>query len=72
MIRVAIRSDTICCAWMQYDHDLVQALISVRALVFDLAQLTCQKRFNCRNTILGYSATLLGMSYSLIVVALLL
>ena len=28
---------------------LVQALISVQALVFDLAQLTCQKRFDCIN-----------------------
>ena len=43
---------------------LVQALISVQALVFDLAQLTCQKRFDCRNAILGSSAILLGASYS--------
>ena len=43
---------------------LVQALISVQALVFDLAQLTCQKRFDCRNAILGSSAILLGTSYS--------
>ena len=28
---------------------LVQALISVQALVFDLTQLTCQKRFDCIN-----------------------
>ena len=51
---------------------LVQALISVQALVFDLAQLTCQKRFDCRNAILGSSAILLGTSYSQIVVAVLL
>ena len=43
---------------------IVQALISVQALVFDLAQLTCQKRFDCRNAILGPSAILLGTSYS--------
>ena len=43
---------------------VVQALISVEALVFDLAQLTCQKRFDCRNAILGSSAILLGTSYS--------
>ena len=42
----------------------VQALISVQALVFDLAQLTCQKRFDCRNAILGSSAILLSTSYS--------
>ena len=48
------------------------ALISVQALVFDLAQLTCQKRFDCRTAILGSSAILLGMSYKLIVVAVLL
>ena len=51
---------------------IVQALISVQALVFDLAQLTCQKRFDCRNAILRSSAILLGMSYSQIVVAVLL
>ena len=51
---------------------LVQALISVQALVFDLAQLTCQKRFDCRNAILGSSAILLGTLYSQIVVAVLL
>ena len=43
---------------------IVQALISVQALVFDLAQRTCQKRFDCRNAILGSSAILLGTSYS--------
>ena len=43
---------------------LVQALISVQASVFDLAQLTCQKRSDCRNAILGSSAILLGTSYS--------
>ena len=43
---------------------IVQALISVQALVFDLAQLTCQKRFDCRNAILGSSVILLGTSYS--------
>ena len=51
---------------------IVQALISVQALVFDLAQLTCQKRFDYRNAILGSSAILLGTSYSQIVVAVLL
>ena len=51
------------------DRTIVQALISVQALVFDLAQLTCQKRFDCRNAILRSSAILLGMSYSHIVVA---
>ena len=45
-------------------YTLVQALISVQALVFDLAQLTCQKRFYCRNAIMGSSATLLDTSYS--------
>ena len=54
------------------DLFLVQALISVKALVFDLAQLTCQKRFDCRNTILRSSAILLSTSYSQIVVAVLL
>ena len=52
--------------------ELVQALISVQALVFDLAQLTCQKRFDCRNAILRSSEILLGTSYSQIVVAVLL
>ena len=47
-----------------FDNLIVQALISVQALVFDLAQLTCQKRFGCRNAILGSSAILLGTSYS--------
>ena len=45
--------------------DIVQELISVRALVFDLAQLTCtcQKKFDCRNAILiGSSATFLSTS----------
>ena len=51
---------------------IVQALISVQALVFDLAQPTFQKRFDCRNAILGSSAILLGTSYSQIVVAVLL
>ena len=41
-----------------------QALISVQALGFDLVQLTCQKRFDCRNAILWSSAILLGTSYS--------
>ena len=50
---------------------LVQALISVQALVFDLAQLTCKKRFDCENAILRYSAILLGTSYRQIVVAVL-
>ena len=51
---------------------IVQALISVQALVFDLAQLSSQKRFDCKNAILRSSAILLGMSYSQIVVAVLL
>ena len=42
---------------------IVQVLIYVQALVFDLAQLTCQKRSDCRNAILGSSAILLGTSY---------
>ena len=52
--------------------ELGQALVSVQTLVFDLAQLTCQKRFDCRNVILRSSAILLGTSYSQIVVAVLL
>ena len=52
--------------------DVVQALISVQALVFDLAQLTCQKMFDCRNEILRPSTILLGTSYSQIVLAVLL
>ena len=51
---------------------IVQDLISVRSLVIDLAQLTCQKTFDCRNAILRPSATLLGTSYNQIVVAVLL
>ena len=39
-----------------------QELISVRALVFDLAQLTCQKRFDCRNAIIRSSKTFLDTS----------
>ena len=34
-------------------HVIVQALISIQALVFDLAQIICQKRFDCRSAILG-------------------
>ena len=41
---------------------LDQELISVRALVFDLAQLTCQKRFDCRNAIIRSSETFLNTS----------
>ena len=41
---------------------IVQALIYVQALVFDLAQLTYQKRFVCKNAIFRSSAILLGMS----------
>ena len=52
-------------------YRLVQALISVQTLVFELTQLTCQKRFDCRNAIPRSSATLLGTSYSQIVVAVL-
>ena len=48
---------------------LDQELISVRALVFDLAQLTCQKRFDCRNPIIRSSETFLDTSLSQIVVA---
>ena len=44
---------------------IVQALISVQALVFDLAQLTCQKRFDCRNAIFGSSAILLRRTVKL-------
>ena len=51
---------------------IVQALISVQALVFDLAQPIRKKWFDCRNAILGSSAILLGTSYSQIVVAVLL
>ena len=54
------------------NNQIVQALISVQALVFDLAQLICQKRFDCRNAILRSSTILLGTSYSQIVVAVLL
>ena len=48
---------------------IVQALISVQALVFELS---CQKRFDCRNAMLRSSAILLGMMYSQIMVAVLL
>ena len=41
---------------------LDQELISVRALVFDLAQLTFQKRFDCRNAIFRSSETFLDTS----------
>ena len=51
---------------------VVQTLISVQALVFDLEQLTCQKGFDCRNAILRSSAIFLGTSYSQIVGAVLL
>ena len=50
---------------------LDQELISVRDLVFDLAQLTCQKRFDCRNAIIWSSETSLDTSLSEIVVAVL-
>ena len=46
-----------------FREQVVQALISAQALVFDLAQLTCQKRFDCRNAILWSSAIILGTSY---------
>ena len=39
-----------------------QELISVRALVFDLAQLTCQKRLDYRNAIIRSSETFLDTS----------
>ena len=51
---------------------VVQALIFVLAIVFDLAQLTCQKRFDCRIEIMRSSAKRLGTSYSQFVVAVLL
>ena len=51
---------------------VVQALIFVLAIVFDLAQLTCQKRFDCRIEIMRSSANCLGTSYSQFVVAVLL
>ena len=54
----------ICLSFSGAKTYIVKALISVEALVFDLAQLTCQKRFDCRNAILGSSAILLGTSYS--------
>ena len=41
---------------------LDQELISVRALVFDLVQLTFQKRFDCRNAIFRSSETFLDTS----------
>ena len=41
---------------------LDQELISVRALVFDLSQLTCQKRFDCRNAVIRSSETFLDTS----------
>ena len=65
-------NDVIWCNLGVPKYVTVQALISVQALVFDLAQLTCQKRFDCRNAILGSSAILLSTSYSQIVVAVLL
>ena len=43
-------------------NQIDQELISVRALVFDLAQLTCQKRFDCRNAIIRSSETFLDTS----------
>ena len=49
--------------YQHIDVYIVQALISVQALVFDLAQLTCQKRFDCRNAHLGSSTILLGTSW---------
>ena len=60
------------CITIQGIGHKVQELISVRSLVMDLAQLTCQKTFDCRNAILMPSATLLGTSYNQIVVAVLL
>ena len=44
------------------DSEIDQELISVRALVFDLAQLTFQKRFDCRNAIIRSSETFLDTS----------
>ena len=46
-----------------------QGLFSVRALVFDLAQLTSQKRFDGGYEIIEPSTTFLGTSYGQIVVA---
>ena len=48
---------------------LDQGLFSVRALVFDLAQLTSQKRFDGGYEIIEPSTTFLGTSYGQIVVA---
>ena len=48
---------------------LDQGLFSVRALVFDLAQLTSQKRFDGGYEIIEPSSTFLGTSYGQIVVA---
>ena len=46
-----------------------QGLFSVPALVFDLAQLTSQKRFDGGYDIIEPSTTFLGTSYGQIVVA---
>ena len=46
-----------------------QGLFSVQALVFDLAQLTSQKRFDRGYVIIEPSTTFLGTSYGQIVVA---
>ena len=46
-----------------YRDELIdQEMISVRALDFDLVQLTCQRRFDCRKAIRRSSATFLGTS----------
>ena len=50
-------------------HLIDQGLFSVRALVFDLAQLTSQKRFDGGYEIIEPSSTFLGTSYGQIVVA---
>ena len=62
-IGVSVRKSDSSCR-LSISLHIVQALISVQALDFDLAQLTCQKRFDFRNSILGSSAILLGTSYS--------
>ena len=64
-----------CCTGVPHHHILWvsvledQQLISVRAFVFNLAQLTCQKSFDCRNAIIRSSETFLDTSYRQNVVA---
>ena len=55
LVKTMLKSDHVLLGlspvWMSCP--IVQEMISVRALVLDLAQLTCQKRFDCLNAILG-------------------